>query len=183
MPLLSLIRRFAVSLPLYGLMPLSLMSAGATATGPAPLGGGGPATRRCGRCLRPLPGDVDADPVVIPEFWLCPACREALRRKIARAGISRGFSEPTSRPACAGQKPAPPPARRNHGPEPRVDGIRQLRQPHTRGLLPAMVAASRQPAGSAWTARSGANASSTPSLTVSATGCGAGPPNGNDAQC
>jgi Transcription factor WhiB len=72
MPLLSLIRRFAVSLPLYGLMPLSLMSAGATATGPAPLGGGGPATRRCGRCLRPLPGDVDADPVVIPEFLVVP---------------------------------------------------------------------------------------------------------------
>jgi len=73
---------------LYGLMPLALIPEGMTAVGPAPLGGGVPPTRRCGRCLAQFPGDPDADPVVIPEFWMCPPCREALLGKLADAGIS-----------------------------------------------------------------------------------------------
>jgi len=73
---------------LYGLMPIALIPAGATDAGPAPLGGSVPASRRCGRCLAQFPGDPDADPVVIPEFWMCPACREALLGKLADAGLS-----------------------------------------------------------------------------------------------
>jgi hypothetical protein len=70
---------------LYGLMPLSLIPVGAAAAGDAT-----PATRRCGRCLAQFPGDPDADPVVIPEFWLCPACRVALLGKLEDAGVSVG---------------------------------------------------------------------------------------------
>jgi len=83
----------------YGLMPLALIPVGSTADGPAPLGGGAPPTRRCGRCLAQFPGDRDADPVVIPEFWMCPPCREALLGKLACAGGSAGppRRHPTSR--------------------------------------------------------------------------------------
>jgi hypothetical protein len=77
-----------LSLPLYGLMPLALVPAGSTAVGPVPLGGGALPTRRCGRCLAQFPGDPDADPFVIPEFWMCPPCREALLGTRADAGQS-----------------------------------------------------------------------------------------------
>jgi hypothetical protein len=79
-----------VSVALYGLMPLALIPSGSTIGVDPPLGGGVPATRRCGRCLGQFPGDPDADPVVIPEFWMCPACRQALLGKLADAGVSVG---------------------------------------------------------------------------------------------
>jgi hypothetical protein len=83
-----------VSLPLYGLMPLPLIPVGATGDRPAPLGGGAPATRRCGRCLAQFPGDPDADPVVIPEFWMCPPCREALLGTRAGRDVPSNSSRP-----------------------------------------------------------------------------------------
>jgi len=79
---------------LYGLMPSSLIPVGPVATDDD-----APATRRCGRCLAQFPGDPDADPVVIPEFWLCPACRDALLGKLAGAGAS---VSPGRSPALAG---------------------------------------------------------------------------------
>ena len=88
-----------MSASLYGLMPLALIPAGLTAGGPAPLGGGAPATRRCGRCLAQFSADPDADPIVLPEFWMCPACRGALLGKLADAGVSVNPPQlqPTSR--------------------------------------------------------------------------------------
>ncbi len=70
----------------YGLMPPGLAPEEGLADDSAALGRDGPSTRRCGRCLAQFPGDPDADPVVIPEFWMCPACRETLLGKVAGAG-------------------------------------------------------------------------------------------------
>lgn len=77
---------------LHGLMPLTLIPAALTGEVPALLGGGVgvSTTRRCGRCLAEFPADPDADPVVIPEFWMCPPCRKALLGKLAAAGATVG---------------------------------------------------------------------------------------------
>jgi len=50
--------------------------------------GGGLATRRCGRCLEQFPEEPDVVPGVIPELWMCPACRRKLFGKLTRAGAS-----------------------------------------------------------------------------------------------
>ena len=41
--------------------------------------------RQCGRCRQTFPGDPTLHPVALPEWWLCPRCREAL---LGRAGTS-----------------------------------------------------------------------------------------------
>jgi len=64
--------------------------------GETPLGGEGAVSRRCGRCLAQFPGDPDAEPVVLQEFWLCPGCRETLLGKLSYAGVA--VSPPTAVP-------------------------------------------------------------------------------------
>lgn len=35
-------------------------------------------TRQCGRCRQSFPGDPLLHAVALPEWWLCPPCRESL---------------------------------------------------------------------------------------------------------
>jgi hypothetical protein len=44
-----------------------------------------PHVRQCGRCRQSFPGDPTLHPVALPEWWLCPPCREAL---LGQAGPS-----------------------------------------------------------------------------------------------
>ena len=37
-----------------------------------------PQVRQCGRCRGSFPADTGLHPVALPEWWLCPPCREAL---------------------------------------------------------------------------------------------------------
>ncbi len=54
----------------------------ATKTSPADRADGEDiALRQCGRCRQSFPGDPDLHRVALPEWWLCPPCREALLGK------------------------------------------------------------------------------------------------------
>jgi hypothetical protein len=37
-----------------------------------------PAPRKCGRCQQMFAGDADSHSAAIPDWWVCPTCREAL---------------------------------------------------------------------------------------------------------
>jgi len=69
-----------------GATPLTLIQGGLTADVSVAGDRGDPRTRRCGRCLAQFPGDPDADPVAMPDFWMCPPCREKLLGKLSDAG-------------------------------------------------------------------------------------------------
>jgi len=77
-----------------GVTALTLIQGGLTDAGPAERDEAGVPTRRCGRCLAQFPGDPDDDPVAMPDFWMCPPCREKLLGKLSDAGV------PVSRPVA-----------------------------------------------------------------------------------
>jgi hypothetical protein len=93
-PLLSLIRRSAMSPIRDGVTPLTLIQGGLTEAGPAEGVEVELRSRRCGRCLAEFPGDPDADQVAMPDFWMCPPCREKLLGKLSDAGV------PVARPVA-----------------------------------------------------------------------------------
>lgn len=71
----------------------SASPAGATARPAAPaLGDGAPEARprQCGRCRLTFEGDPALHPTAVPDWWLCPPCRDALLGGPRRAGHEGG---------------------------------------------------------------------------------------------
>jgi hypothetical protein len=79
-----------------GVTPLTLIQGGLAPGGPSSDDADVP-SRRCGRCLGQFPGDPNDDPVAMPDFWMCPPCREKLLGKLSDAGVpvARAVARPT----------------------------------------------------------------------------------------
>ena len=45
--------------------------------------------RQCGRCRGSFPTDATLHPTALPEWWLCPTCREVLLGASASPVMSR----------------------------------------------------------------------------------------------